>query len=1680
MMKSRYFLLFLFAFSACAEIFYKNEPIHTNAEFGKVCPTSEGYNLILSKVPNKDITFISKLDDKGNYIYHNKSITLSYTGNAQITESKLSDGNDGFILYHKLSGKESLTELTDDGQKKFTKDFSSFSEQASAFTLKNGKIFFSGISGTSSDYVKTSINLKIYDPLTKAELSGLTLQAYSKYISCYEQKDNEVYCVYVYDEDPLRSLLGIQHFKVSEAGIVEKGEPFLIKAFYTQFNFLKAIKYSANEVGIFFQTGNQKYEDAPYGNTGKDLYYYHLEVSPNSMKVIRYDYMSTNCRFSSDPEDYTADMTIFEDNIYIICELENEGNNFSKYFKGYVITKDVKKISYIDFTRFDGKGVKNPQFVKFDKTLAVLYTHLLTDGTKNVNLLVMNYPDCESKEGNVNFYGVCPAENQKKLLSSFIKVFLDNPYPSSMQNSKIYFRFVNFNNMTVYNGNTALELNKDYDPETTKDLSIKEYLLKESSYLEYTATRKDAKIGEILGKTCRINVENPQCLPQCRGCDKEGTEEDQHCFDCKDGFWKDAKGTDKTGCGIDAKYYNCPECDIACEKCYGPFLDNVPTTNCKEHFCNYNDSYYPYEDDYRTCFNESDKTKWEERLKLDQVLFLDKSKSNNPRDWVWRKCHKNCAECGSVGDDKNNNCTKCKNDLFFYCNQTEGKGIPGSCHKTCENNGCYKSNPEETEGMVKMCPCFENCKTCQGPDLCDVCRNTWLLPPERTSCNKSCDYCLTPHFENIENQENGRCINCKTEFTPEQYTYNNKCYEYDKIPYFNYTEYGNNNLTYKVQKFYHVIDKKCNLLTGCKKGCHKCSVLESEKCTECEENYYKEDPFNITKRPYFKCFTKKQCEGYDQYSHDQELKIGGVPIIEEEEKICLNCRQRNGSYRLPEDKIYCDVKIDRTYVDIPEYNKLSECYVRCKECDQFGTACQMNCISCRDGANYDLVRYSKNYGQCYRKQHKCGIYPYYHNYELAINEDNCGEDCDVCLYNFQCPKEYPYIKFETHECVEFCPVTQVLGGTCNVNNTAALISLMRNPFGLKSPYDLLTSTISINEIISSSLYQYFCVSFECDLIGNDIKNYLGHGQVFNLPESKIYIGNNISIELTSVKLELEKLAKYLKGEGGDDKGGEENKNKTTALDLSECQEVLKKKYGLPEEEDLIIIKSDTLKELNISSIFPDFPEIKYQIFSTSLGAFLPLSVCDQENTGITVSNPFSIDFLNLFQSKTASVVSNGYDAFDAYSPFYNDICTPFTNENGNDVLLDDRRKDYYDENINLCEKGCTFAGYSTAGMTYTCKCNVQSSPDAEVEDYKGEIIKREIPDNFKELISRRSNIAVFKCSKQVFSAEGQKLNIGSYILLAGIAGIIGIAVFHFVKEKDASNQDLFNELKITSNPPKGHEEKEEKKDKKDKKKDKDDKKEKPKITGKVKGDPLTTGKGLYGKATKLKAESAVKDINYEDDKINYSPFEIAQSKDTRTFLATYWSLLKFKQTIIFTFFTKTTGVLTSTKISLFILFIGFYMAFTALFFNDDIMRALYIYKGNTNAGVHIPNILLSSICSFIAGIIVRFVCLGERNIPIIISEENKKRNKKLMKCMKIKMILFYAFAGALMFICWYYVSAFIAVFKNSQKNYLINTLLAFVLCNLWPVITTFIPTYLRRKAIEKGSATLYKVSQYIF
>ena len=1675
-MKAKYMLILVFYLYALInaqfiEYTYNFTTLHEKSETAKICQSNNGDVLALSSgLGDAQIINMTKFDSSGHPIYEKKQMLNGYSPSTICVESRdTSKTTPEYYLFHHNKQKlptstalQNITTFNDEGQ--IVQSFNvqqRIYQRISMIPLRSGKIVLVGLNTISVHGDITSVNVRVYNPTqNKVENGGVSFEAYGKFLSCFEQRENEVYCIYAKPVSMYINSLNTKYLKITSNGItIEEADPIKFQHFHTVFNCMKAVALSKTEAVLITQIGDgNKNKEIPFGNSGKDLFFFQITTNAGKIDVTRMEYLSNSCSHFDDNDDeyYSADILAFsEKRIIAVCE---SGDN---KFQGFSISVGIKHIDRFEFTPKGALYAKNPALAKFGKNVGFFYTYISENLDKKVVFSLVDYPDCED-------YSKTPVLLPRNLplkIKLCEKVFMGNPYSDLTEGEIINARIINAQGTIVLDANnndTILE-NTDLTPSTQLKIIAES---NEGIFdFEFASVKKDPVDGDILGKTCKIKFNTPKCLDQCFSCNQTGNNNLHYCYGCKNVSYFINYTIDKNANGF-GELHNCYPCNESCYTCNGDFIPKK-TTNCKK--CFVEKGYYPYENDETICISVDTQDYWEEIFGVG--IYFDNETS------VWKDCHSNCRKCLERGDDYDNKCYYCIKGFFFYENQTVGNGIPGSCNNVCLDNGYYNAT---REGRDKCIPCLAHCKKCQdNPKKCNKCFDDWFLTLEHDACVNDCGHCLA------EDRNDFECVNCWQK--NRTFTLNKTCVDTKIIS--NETKEKNsmeNFIKFNLTQ-YHVINETCMLLMGCFGGCHECDPWFSDKCTSCKPDTYKEDDTNRPKNITFRCFKKDECTGKIDYIYDDDLRVGGVPVKEDGQNVCLNCKYRNNSYRQPEDDFYCGEKREKTFVDIEEYNKLSDCYFRCKSCESWGNTYLMNCTSCRDGNNYEFVKpdIKKPYGNCYRKQHKCGVYPYYHDYDLAPfvgrDEDDCGEYCDVCLYNFSCTENFPYFIYETHECVEYCPVTQVLNGECQINHTVAAIILLRNPFGLKNPYDFLNTSITISQFISSSFFQYFAKSYNLDVVAitDQLNGMFGNGQLYNIPEPRIIAGNNITIELTTFKLELEKIEKWLKGEDTGDSGGSGTGG--SAVDLSECEAILKKKYGLSEEEDLMIIKSDMLKE------FSDYygNSVDYQIFSTSLGAFLPLSDCESAGTSVTVTNPFNIqNLVTQFQSKTGSVVVNGYNVFDVNSPFYNDICTDFTNENGNDVLLDDRRKDYFDENINLCETGCKFIGYNTSTNLYTCICNIKSVPGVEAEEYTGDIVTNEMPKDFRDLISKRSNIEVFKCASQVFSSKGQKKNFGSYILLTGLASLIGIIVFHFVKERGKMDS-LFSQLarvpKI-ANPPKptGTQD-----DRKAAGRDK-----KPKVpdtsVNKVKvrePEGVSNSKRKIKESEMQKARNAQKDLLLTEDQLNFAEFSIASKKDRRSFIKYYWSLLKMKQLFVFTFYTSDDFILRTTKIALFILFIGFYLTFTALFFNDSIMRAIYYYKGNTNAAVHIPNIILSSLCCLIASLIIRFVSLNEREISKItlLNDERERRQlaDKMKGISKVKLIVMYAISGALLFLFWYYVSAFCAVFKNSQGHYFTNVLVAFILCNLWPCVISLIPALLRNKALNSGNETLYKVSQII-
>ena len=1600
--------------------------LHDEHELPIVCTLDDGGLVALTSFRGTlRKSKMTRFDENARPIYDNITMNFDFTGSSKLIKFQNSD-NYG-LFYHDSqtktghSSSEIFAILKDRGIIEKTKNLkNSLFQTKSAVALKNGKIFLAGIAPISTKNAETIIEAYLYDPEKDEWQNGLSFNGYSKYISCYEQQNDNIYCVYVSYENEFITKLKIKHIYVNDITLVEKQDK-VIKTFYTEFNFLKAVPFNEKEALILFQVGNG--EKIPeLGNSGHDLYFYQLELSDTEFIVAkRYELLSQSCKYVKDPEEFNADIIVLSQNrIYAVCEAED------KEFKGFEIHPNEKPIIKFNIYLAVAKA-KSPVLSKFKNTLALFYNNIKSSENSQTIYSLINYPDCRdygSKEDPL----VIPKRFSKEIELS-ARIFMSNPLPANRAGEEISFRIEDSLNMTIIRTDTNENIleNKDYNKGFFK---FSTDTLEDYYTIEFRATRNDDLDGLILGRKCKIHLNTPKCLPQCYSCTKTGTNNHHYCLGCAEGSYYEEEDDTTVNEGY-GKPHNCKNCNKACHSCYGPLLNEpIKTTNCIK--CDYEKGFYHYIGDERTCISKETQEEWEDYYNTS--IYLDDNAGEDQKDkWRWKHCHKNCKKCHGPGTDDDNQCDVCNNGLYFYCNQTLGNGIPGSCHDKCVNHGFY-IHKNASDNMDKCCPCLDNCRVCNNATICEECYDHFYKTPEWDRCNKTCNSCLAYDDELKE------CVFCKTRYE-----------KTGKSPRYHY----NRTCVYPMPNGFHKYEDVCYNITTCDKSCLTCEPEGSGKCTKCAADYFKEDFFGLPQPHTFHCFNTTNCLGIHKYkTEEEEFYAGGVTVIENGERVCLNCKRRNNTFRLPENDFYCGEKVPRTFVDIVDYNKLTKCYYRCKECDGWGNECFMTCTKCLDSAHYDLIKYDEIHGNCYRKSHKCGVYPYYHDYDLAEkigkDEDNCGEDCDVCLYNFSCIEAFPYFNLETRECVEYCPITKVLGNECSLNHSASIFSLLKNPFGTRNPYDLINSSVSIKQLISGDLFKYISNVYQLDqkVVENVINNFLESGEVFNLPESQIVVGNNISVEITTGKLEKEKVEKII---GGDTKA----QTNLSIVDIAECENYLKNYYGIPEEEELLIFKGDVIENLTDMYIGN---KVEYMLFSTSLKCFLPLEKCEEKGSTVSVTNPFNTQNLIIqFQSKIDAVVSNGYDVFDSSSPFYNDVCAPFTNENGNDVLLEERRSDYFNENINLCEPGCTFDSYNLSLKMYTCSCPIKAEVGTQLEANENEYeeVSKEIPKSFYKK-HKHSNIEVFKCSSQVFSSSGQTKNFGSYCLLICFASFAGVVAFYFVKGKEGVKA-IFNKFYLPASPPNP---------------------KKAKNVEREKYDPLNQ--------KKMKDKEKVqplKDIVLTDEQLNLASFSTATKQDKRNYIQTYWSLLKMKQLFIFTFYTYTDYNLRIAKIALFILFVSFYFAFTALFFNDSIMREIYIYKGNTNAAVHIPNIILSSLCCIIMNFLVRFVSLSERDITKIseikFAKERKELVKKVEKIYKIKLYILFAVSAILIALFWYYVAAFCAVFKNSQGNYFINLFIAFIVCNVWPCVTSLIPPVFRKRALDNQSKCMYTFSQII-
>ena len=368
-----------------------------------------------------------------------------------------------------------------------------------------------------------------------------------------------------------------------------------------------------------------------------------------------------------------------------------------------------------------------------------------------------------------------------------------------------------------------------------------------------------------------------------------------------------------------------------------------------------------------------------------------------------------------------------------------------------------------------------------------------------------------------------------------------------------------------------------------------------------------------------------------------------------------------------------------------------------------------------------------------------------------------------------------------------------------------------------------------------------------------------------------------------------------------------------------------------------------------------------------------------------------------------------------------------------------------------------------------------------------------------------------KCYKNIFSIDGLKKNIGSYIILFIILLLIISCIYFYCK----GYKYIFNIINIIMTKKKYNNKSTNKspinnnnmlvinnnnriiKKKKIIKKDKFKKKKKKNQRNKLYFSNLITSNKSSSKIQlrnskkiininennkKATKNKKLNNIIYSDSEINTLSYEEAIIKDKRTFFQYYFSLIKTKHIIFFAFYPTKDYNSRTLKICLFFYSFAVFYFVNTLFFNDEAMHKIYEDEGIFNFIYFIPQMIYSSLISSIINTIIRTLSLSEGEIIKIKKEVNfKKAEKELPKIKKqllTKFILFFLISFLFLNLFWYYISCFGAIYKNTQLYVLKDTLISFSISMIYPFIIYLFAGCIRIPLLKKPSI-IYKLANLI-
>ena len=234
--------------------------------------------------------------------------------------------------------------------------------------------------------------------------------------------------------------------------------------------------------------------------------------------------------------------------------------------------------------------------------------------------------------------------------------------------------------------------------------------------------------------------------------------------------------------------------------------------------------------------------------------------------------------------------------------------------------------------------------------------------------------------------------------------------------------------------------------------------------------------------------------------------------------------------------------------------------------------------------------------------------------------------------------------------------------------------------------------------------------------------------------------------------------------------------KSTFIDFSECEEILRNEYKLSQDEILTVLQIE-INKMNDKALTN---QVEYALYN-EIRQKLDLSYCNNVEIKIT----YDIKNDSLLNKTMISYFSDlGIDIFNNKDSFFNDLCHPFSISNS-DIILKDRLSDLY-QNYSLCDNGCEYDIINIQNMSVTCSCQIKTEIKTEVSQLNFGTI---VLSTFKD-----SNIGVIRCYNLVFNLKNKLYNYGFLVFLFFIINHIICFVYYFIVGIKSITSFVFKEM----------------------------------------------------------------------------------------------------------------------------------------------------------------------------------------------------------------------------------------------------------------------------------------------